>query len=61
MARPHLQLVEVRTTLWRLADDEFVTLGHHALPLRQNFELVIQVAVFYLSNISFRNDACGSI
>jgi len=44
MARPHLQLVEGRTTLWRLADDEFVTLGQHALPLPQNFELLLRLS-----------------
>jgi hypothetical protein len=44
MARPHLHLVKGRTSLWRLADDEFVTLGHHALPLRQNFELLLRLS-----------------
>ena len=45
MARPHLHLVKGRTSLWRLADDEFVTLGHHALPLSQNFELLLRLSL----------------
>ncbi|GEM_PF-2991932 len=43
MARPHLQLAQGRWWLWRLADDEFVSLGHHALPLRQNFDLLLRL------------------
>lgn len=43
MGRPHLQLAEGRWCLWRLADDEFVALGHHALPLQQNYELLLRL------------------
>jgi hypothetical protein len=43
MARPHLHLGEGRWRVWRLGDDEFVCLGHHALPLSQNFELLLRL------------------
>lgn len=43
MARPHIQLKDGQWHLWRLADDEFVTLGHHSLPMVQNFELLTQL------------------
>jgi hypothetical protein len=40
MARPHIRLGEGRWNLWRLSDDEFRSLGEHALPIVQNFELL---------------------
>lgn len=43
MARPRIQLKDGQWNLWRLADDEFVTLGHHALPMLQNFDLLTQL------------------
>jgi hypothetical protein len=38
-----LQLANGRWCLWRLADDEFVTLAHHSLPMRQNFDLLLRL------------------
>lgn len=43
MARPHMHLAGGQWCLWRLADDEFVSLGHHALPLLQNYELLLRL------------------
>lgn len=40
MARPHTELGGGQWKLWRLTDDEFVSLGHHALPVTQHFELL---------------------
>lgn len=44
MARPHMQLSGGQWHLWRLGDDEFVSLGHHALPLAQNYELLLRLS-----------------
>ncbi len=40
MARPHIELGEGQWHLWRLADDEFMSLAQHALPIDQNFTLL---------------------
>lgn len=40
MGRPHIELSGGRWHLFRLTDDEFSTLGQHALPIQQNFELL---------------------
>jgi hypothetical protein len=40
MARPHLRLNGGQYNLWRLSDQEFQSLGQHALPIVQNFELL---------------------
>jgi hypothetical protein len=44
MARPHMQLATGQWYLWRLGDDEFVSLGHHALPLVQNYQLLLRLS-----------------
>lgn len=44
MARPNLQLADGQWQLWRLGDDEFVALGHHSLPLLQNYELLVRLS-----------------
>lgn len=44
MARPQLQLAEGQWCIWRLSDDEFLTLAHHSLPLRQNFDLLLRLS-----------------
>lgn len=43
MARPRIQLDNGRWNLWRLTDDEFVSLGHHALPVVQNHALLARL------------------
>lgn len=40
MARPLLRLNGGQYNLWRLSDQEFQSLGQHALPIIQNFELL---------------------
>lgn len=45
MARPLLRLDGGRYNLWRLSDQEFQSLGQHALPIIQNFELLQQLGM----------------
>jgi hypothetical protein len=44
MARPHIRLDAGRWNVWRLADDEFITIGHHSLQLSQNYDLLRELS-----------------
>jgi hypothetical protein len=43
MARPHLRLKDGQWNLWRLSDEEFTSLAQHALPIAQNYSLILRL------------------